>query len=49
MLKDTEGLSEVVITQQEDVISAYQNDYVLVAYKLDNKFSQIKKYYRCDY
>lgn len=50
MLRDTEGLSEVVISAVDgDIISVYQNQYVLVAYKLDNLLSQVKQYYRCNY
>lgn len=50
MLRDTEDLDELVLeTAKGDILSVYQNRYLLVAYRLDNQLSQIKQYYRCDY
>ena len=40
MRRDTENLDEVVVrTADGNILSVYQNQYVLVAYKLDSQLS----------
>lgn len=50
MRRDTENLEEIVVrTAEGGILSVYQNQYVLVAYKLDSQLSQVQQFYRCDY